>query len=276
MALAYHQFRGGHRSFHAINCAAIGPSAAEAELFGYRRGAERSYAGELQTAEGGTLFLDEVAELPLVLQAKLLRALDTGELARLGASEVTRFDVALVAACQVPLPDLVAEGRFRDDLAARLGGLTLTLPSLRERRADIPALFDMLLRRHSGGTSPPVSTRLYECLCLHDWPGNVRELELLARQLLALKGLEPVLRRAHLPESFHCGAIDPELQEMPSRNERDVQGLVTALKQSRGNVRRAAKLAGISRQRAYRLIGSRRLGNLLAEAREPVPEQARG
>jgi transcriptional regulator with PAS, ATPase and Fis domain len=268
MASAYHHFAGTGRPFHAINCAAIPPSIAEAELFGYRKGAftgaERSYAGQLAAAHGGTLFLDEVAELPMALQAKLLRTLDSGEIPRLGEMTTSRFDAAVVAACHAPLSELVAAGRFREDLAARLAGLTLTLPSLRERRTDVPALFDMFLRRHSAGTSPPVSTRLYERLCLHDWPGNVRELELLARQLLAMNALEPVLRCSHLPDSWH----QTETEAVTDRNEKHSQDLVLALKQSAGNVKLAAKIVGISRQRAYRLIGSRGLGVVVAGTRD--------
>ena len=123
---------------------------------------------------GGTLFLDEVADLPTAVQAKLLRALDSGEIFPLGESAEFRFDARIFAACQEPLATLVESGRLRDDLAARLNGVTVNLPDLHERKSDIPALFDRFLRLYSGGTAPPVSTRLYERPCLH-WPGDVRE-----------------------------------------------------------------------------------------------------
>jgi DNA-binding NtrC family response regulator len=275
-ARALHDLGGEGRPFHAINCATLSPALADAELFGYRKGAftgaERGYAGRLRASHGGTLFLDEVADLPPPVQAKLLRALDSGELAVIGESRESRFEARVVAACQEPLEDLVARGRVREDLAARLSGLVIVLPSLRERRADVPALFETFLRRYSGGTGMPVSTRLYEALCLHDWPGNVRELELLARQLLAVHGLEPLLRRSHLPESLRSPASGsaPPPPSGSDRNERDVESLTAALKGVRGNVKSAAKLAGISRQRAYRLIGSRQLDGVVSSTRDDV------
>jgi two-component system NtrC family response regulator len=280
-AHAIHHYAGAHGPFHAINCAALQLPMAEGELFGYRKGAftgaERTYAGQLRAADGGTLFLDEVGDLPLPLQAKLLRALDTGEIAPLGDTGRSRFDARVIAACQQPLAELIAAGRFREDLAARISGLVVTLPPLEQRVADIPSLFEVFLRKHSAATAPPVTTKLYERLCLHDWPGNVRELELLARQLLAVRGLEPRLRRSHLPASWRRSAppdadngSDPAATE--DRNERDIEALSAALKSARGNVKLAAKMSGISRQRAYRLIGSRRLGELLSEARDGSEE----
>jgi transcriptional regulator with PAS, ATPase and Fis domain len=278
-ARAIHGFAADGRPFHAINCAALPPTLVEAELFGYRKGAftgaDRAYSGQLRAAHGGTLVLDEVTDLPLSLQGTLLRVLDTGELAPLGETSSIRFEAQIVSASQKPLSELVAAGRFRDDLAARLSGLVVRLPPLRERRADIPRLFDVLLRERSGGTSPPVSTRLYESLCLSDWPGNVRELELLARQLLAVRGFEPLLRRSHLPESM-LRALDgngasTDAGSQVDRNQRDLANLAAALKSSGGNVQRAATMVGISRQRAYRLIGGR-LGELAAEARPAAGE----
>jgi DNA-binding NtrC family response regulator len=280
-ARALHALGAEGRVFHAINCATLSPSLADAELFGYRKGAftgaERSYAGRLRAAEGGTLFLDEVADLPMPVQAKLLRALDSGELAPIGESTETRFEARIVAACQEPLPNLVAAGKLREDLAARLNGVVIRLPELRERRSDVPPLFDLFLSKYSGGTAPPVSTRLYERLCLYDWPGNVRELELLARHLLAVHDLEPLLRSSHLPDAFQKAVVAPPSTSSAvpvDRNRRDVERLAVALEDAKGNVQSAAKLAGISRQRAYRLIGSRRLGELVAASRdEPAKDK---
>jgi hypothetical protein len=270
-ARSLHWFGGAERPFHAVNCAALPGNMAEAELFGYRKGAftgaERGYDGHLRAAHGGTLFLDEVAELPLALQAKLLRALDSGELAPLGDTAPHRFDARIVVACQVPLSTLVAAGKFREDLAARLNGLVIELPGLCTRRGDVPALFATFLQRYSGGTAPAVATRLYERLCLHDWPGNVREVELLARQLLAVHGLSPELRRSHLPPEFRDKTVE-HAEAPPERTESDIDILARALQGTHGNVKKAAELAGISRQRAYRLIRSRRLGGVVAASRE--------
>ena len=205
-ARALHELAGKERPFSAINCAALPDSLAEAELFGYRKGAftgaEQASAGRMRAANGGTLFLDEIGDLALPLQAKLLRALDSGEVAPIGEIREARFSARVVAACQEPLEDLVARGRFREDLAARLGGLVITLPELRERRSDIPSLFQHHLRAHSEGNAPPVCVRLFERLCVYEFPANVRELEFVARRMLALHAGEPMLTCQHLPESL--------------------------------------------------------------------------
>jgi transcriptional regulator with AAA-type ATPase domain len=275
VARALHHFGGSGGVFHAINCATLQPALADAELFGYRKGAftgaERNFSGQLRAAHGGTLFLDEVADLPLPTQAKLLRALDSGEIVPLGEATPTRFSARVVAACQEPLENLVERGRFREDLAARLGGLVVTLPSLRERRADVPRLFELFLRQRSAGTAPAVSARVYERLCLHTWPKNVRELELLAHRLLAVNGLEPAIRPSHLPEGLGEAAVGddgtPQSSKREEKHLRDVERFKAALADARGNVKSAAKSVGISRQRAYRLIGSRGLGEVVSTAR---------
>jgi len=268
-ALHWHGRRG--RPFHAINCAALPANLAEAELFGYRRGAfsgaERNHDGHLRAASGGTLFLDEIADLPLALQAKLLRAVETGEVTPLGETAPQRFEARIVAACQVPLAELVTKGKFREDLAARLNGLVVRLPDLSERRGDVPALFDTFMRRYAGGTEPEVSTRFYEELCLYPWPGNVRELELLARRMLALHGLEPVLRRSHLEQTLRATERESPGQTKQERAQ-DVEALTSALQHAAGNVKKAAEMAGISRQRAYRIINSRRLSGVVSASRQ--------
>jgi transcriptional regulator with AAA-type ATPase domain len=281
-AQALHECGRQGRAFHAVNCAALPPTLAEAELFGYRKGAftgaERNHLGHLRLAHGGTLLLDEVADLPLSLQAKLLRALDTGEIAPIGEGSQARFAARIVAAYQVPPAELVSAGRFREDLAARLAGLIVRLPELRERRGDVPALFDHFLRVHSGGTAPAVTTRVYERLCLHPWAANVRELELLARQMLAVHGLESTLHRSHLPEELSdmpppSSAVAPRKAShavKPTHPVEEVERLTVALEATGGNVKTAAELAGISRQRAYRLIASRRLTPLVAASRHSL------
>ena len=263
-ARAAHAFATPALPFHAVNCAALPPTLAEAELFGYRKGAftgaERCHEGHLRAAGRGTLFLDEIADLSLPLQAKLLRALDTGELAALGETKELRFEARVIAACQQPLGDLVAQGTFREDLAARLGGVTVVLPELRARRGDVPSLFASFLRWHSAGTAPLVSTRLQERLCLHAWPANVRELELLARHLLAVHGLEPVLRRSHLPAALRDTRAIGSAESSAKPRGDTVQLLAAALRSANGNVREAAREVGITRQLAYRLINTSGLG----------------
>ena len=264
VAQAVHQLSGRKGPFHAINCAALPKSLAEAELFGYRKGAftgaERASVGHFRAADRGTLFLDEIAELPLSLQSKLLRVLEERVVTPLGETEAIPIDVRVIAATQRPLQDSVAAQELRDDLLARLDGLTVILPALRERRADIAPLFQRFTTDYSGGRPPAIDSKLIESLCLHSWPGNVRELEQLARRLLAVHGVEPLLKRSFLPDSFSSrlpqGSVSRPPAEGPlsERRDYDVRRLAQALKQTAGNVAAAAGLVGFSRQRAYRLL----------------------
>lgn len=214
VAHAMHEWSARKGPFVAVNCAALVPTLAEAELFGYRRGAftgaERASSGFFRAAQGGTLLLDEVTDLPESVQAKLLRALEQREISPLGESVPVRIDVRVLAGTQIPLAKMVEERRFRGDLCARLDGLTIRLPPLRERKQEIPYLFTHFLRLHSGGRPPDVEPRLVEQLCLYDWPFNVRELDLLARRLLVLHGHEELLRRSHLPEQILNRAVTEE------------------------------------------------------------------
>jgi transcriptional regulator with PAS, ATPase and Fis domain len=260
LAEALHTFSGRRGPFLAVNCAALPESLAEAELFGYRKGAftgaERNAPGHFRAADGGTLLLDEITDLSAPVQAKLLRALEQREVIPLGESSPVR----IVAATQEPLAIAVEERRFRMDLAARLDGVTITLPPLRERICEVPYLFRELLRVHGGGRAPDVEARLVEQLCLYDWPCNVRELDLLVRRLLTLHSHEPPLKRAHLPERFFAkpsASIHPASPSASSAQGVDADALTRALRAHRGNVARAAAALGISRQRAYRIIEAR-------------------
>ena len=260
-AHAAHHFSGRTGEFLAVNCAALPEQLAEAELFGYRRGAftgaERASIGHFRTAHGGTLFLDEMPELSLALQAKLLRVLEDGQVTGLGESSSTKVDVRIVSASQRPLPELVAQGRLRRDLAARLNGLELHIPALTDRRGDIARLFDQFLRRSSGGRVPTVEARVIEALCLHAWPENVRGLELVARRLLAVHGHEQVLRHQHLPAEIAILNEDKRITRSAparSRREHDLARVQEALAKSGGNVRAVAAELGLSRQRIYRLL----------------------
>jgi transcriptional regulator with PAS, ATPase and Fis domain len=270
LSRAMHTWSGRMGPFVAVNCATLVPTLAEAELFGYRRGAftgaERASAGHFRAAAGGTLLLDEIADLPEAVQAKLLRALEQKEILPLSESVPVPVDVRVLAATQIPLAQLVAERRFRADLCARLDGLTIRLPPLRERKQEIPYLFQHLLHLHSGGRPPEVEPRLVEQLCLHDWPFNVRELDLLVRRLLVLHGHEPLLRRSSLPEHIRdrqAGAARTSTGSLPAphtaeahraRRDRELAQLNEALRVHNGSVARAAAAVGISRQRAYRLM----------------------
>lgn len=260
--------RGG--PFLAVNCAALHPSNATAELFGYRRGAftgaVEAHGGLVPAAHGGTLLLDEVADLSLEVQAQMLRAIEQGEVLRLGESRPTRVDVRFVAATQRPLAQWVSEGRFRADLQARLEGLRIVLPPLRQRMGDVPLLFLNLLREHS--PSPPrLEARVLEWLTLRDWPLNVRELVALARRTLATYPGASDLSLEQLV-ALTCDPLvqrsaESAIPNRPSRRSRVdgrafrpemVETFRAALERNSGSVARAAAELKISRQRAYRIL----------------------
>jgi transcriptional regulator with PAS, ATPase and Fis domain len=255
----------------AVNCAALPEALAEGELFGYRRGAftgaEQASLGHFRAAQGGTLLLDEVCDLPLPLQAKLLRVLQEREVQPLGEAKPSKLDVRVLAAAQGSLSQAVERGQFRPDLLARLEGLTVALPSLRERRAEIPYLFTRLLVTGSGSRPPEVEARLVERLCLYDWPFNVRELALLVKRLLVLHGSQGQLKVKHLPPRLRAeptaAATTKAHAEAPNNDAEleleppDLTRLLEALRASSGNVARAAQTLGISRQRAYRMMQGR-------------------
>jgi transcriptional regulator with PAS, ATPase and Fis domain len=242
---------------------------AEAELFGYRRGAftgaNHAHEGHLRVASGGTLFLDEIAELPLELQAKLLRVLEEHVVTPLGDSRGSPVDLRIVCAAQQPLDSLVASGRFREDLCARLSGVCVHLPPLRERPADVVSLFRYFLERETHGHAPTLEGRLIEALCLYAWPKNVRELELLTKRLVALHGAGAALKRAHLPPEIANVAAEASQEQgsFASRDEQDLHRVVLALRDNGGNVKAAAKQVGISRQRVYRLLAGRDMDSLV-------------
>jgi len=275
VARAIHELSGRKGPFHALNCAALPVDLAEAELFGYRKGAftgaERPSLGHFRAADRGTLFLDEIAELPLRIQAKLLRVLEEQVVMPLGETEPIPIDVRIVAAAQSPLSGAVSAQEFRDDLRARLSGLSVALPALKDRPGDVASLFLHFIDRYSGGRSPLIEPKLIEALCLHDWPTNVRELEQIARQLLAVHGLESTLKRGALPREFLARlppvveSIQAPSPEFSDRRDHDLHRLACALQQTAGNVASAAALLGFSRQRAYRLLGGKAPAELVDE-----------
>jgi transcriptional regulator with AAA-type ATPase domain len=258
VAKAIHLWSNRQGKLVAVNCAAIPENLAEGELFGYRKGAftgaDRAHQGYLRAADGGTLFLDEVADLPLSLQPKLLRALEQGETTPIGQSVSVAIDVRLVAAIQRPLADAVQEKRFRPDLYARLDGVAVRLPTLRERIDEVPFLFCQLLKNHAGHQpTPTIETPLVEALCLYDWPYNVRELDRVVQHVVALFGSEPTLTRAHLPEKIRAGrrSADPSFSAVPKPSP---ELALSVLSEEGCNVRRTADRLLISRQQLYRLL----------------------
>ena len=246
--------------FVPINCAAIPESLFESELFGHERGAytgaTERVLGKVEMATGGTLFLDEVAEMPLALQAKLLRFLETRRYMRVGGTKKLEADVRLVLATLRPLEEEVHAGRFRADLYYRIQGILLTVPPLRDRRRDIPLLLDAFLAQLSAfhEVEPPRLTRSARAsLLAHDWPGNVRELRNVVELVCILREGSDV-RASDLPFAAPVDAAAPGLDEagdLHVRFDRPLDQLVeqiidAAILREGGNLSRAAARLGIS------------------------------
>ncbi len=254
--------RRRHGPFVALNCAAIPRDLLEAELFGVGRGAAtgvRERAGTFAQAAGGTLLLDEVGELPAELQAKLLRALQEGEVQPLGAG-ARRTDVRVLAATNAALEERVAAGTFRQDLFFRLAGAVLRVPCLAERREDIPALvehFLALASREAGKAIRGISVAALAQLVEHPWPGNVRQLENLVRRLVWLSaGSEVVVPASLVAAGLQAPASgDPAPPATPldlAALER--RAVEEALRRAAGSPTRAAALLGITRPSLYRRL----------------------
>jgi Nif-specific regulatory protein len=242
------------REFVATNCAGIAETLLESELFGHERGAftgaDRSRPGLFELADGGTLFLDEIGDMSLRMQADLLRALQSGEVRRVGGRQAFHVDVRVIAATHRDLEELQRRGEFREDLFYRLNVLVLQLPALRERAEDIPQLVGELLARiGSGEGAPPprVSERALARLAAYAWPGNVRELQNVLRRISVL-GLE-VVDEQHLPQEILRSAPRPEAAGSLRRAEADA--VRRALASARGNKAEAARILGVDRKTLY-------------------------
>ena len=266
--------------FIAINCAAMPETMLEALLFGHQKGAFTGAAqaseGFFRAADGGTLLLDEIAEMPLALQAKLLRALQEGEVVPIGATTPVKIDVRIIACANRDLPVEVAEGRFRADLFYRLNVFPLALRPLRERPLDIaPLAFAMILRHATtGGTTPWLSNAALAMLAHHGWPGNVRELENVVRRALLLGDGAPEIGAEHIvfdrPARLVCENVQApaagKLSNIVQISE--ARAIMDTLDSCGGNRVAAARQLGISeRTLRYRLASFRDAGLAVAGAR---------
>jgi two-component system response regulator AtoC len=245
------------RSFIAINCAAIPEHLLESELFGHAKGAftgaTSDRAGLFELAHEGTLLLDEIGDLPLELQAKLLRALEEGEIRRVGGREPRKMDVRLVAATAKPLEQAVERGEFRADLFYRLNVVRLHLPPLRERPDDVPALLTHFARQAAQrlGHAVRVTPEALDWLTHHAWPGNVRELRNAIERGAVLAGDRPLdVKDFAMANGNGNGASQAngngslDLKSQVEAIER--HAILKALEASGGNRRQAASLLGIS------------------------------
>ncbi|MGP3697196.1 sigma-54 interaction domain-containing protein [Rhodobacter sp. NSM] len=234
VAEAVHRASGRNGQLVAVNCAAIPAELLESELFGHEKGAftgaERQRIGRIEMAQGGTLFLDEIGDMPLALQAKLLRVLESRRIARVGGTSEIDVDFRLVTATHRNLDAQVAKGGFRSDLYYRINVFPLELPDLRERTSDIPLILSRMLEDHLGRNPaldlPHFDAGALRSLAAHDWPGNVRELRnVLARAVVLFPGRMVTAR--HVRENLLQLAMpDPEGQsELPPAAPPASQGL---------------------------------------------------
>src|SRR5262252_2606593 len=253
--------RRRHHPFVAVSCALFSETLIESELFGHERGAIKDRPGRFEMAEGGTIFLDDIDDVPLSMQVKLLRVLQNRTIERLGGTRTVPVNVRVIAGTKRDLKQLVADGKFREDLFYRLNVLPVTLPPLRERPEDIPVLMEHFLKRYFRRRNedvPAVSDAVKQAFMRYSWPGNVRELEnaceriaqtctcgtvrvgCMSAHILFRAGALPASVAtpqipATLPPRAAPVALDDRLRELESR-------LITwALKASKGNKSRAAE-----------------------------------
>jgi len=258
LARAIHTWSGRAGAFVPVNCGAIPRELVESQLFGHRKGAfsgaDRDQPGFVRTSDGGTLFLDEIGDLPPPAQAALLRTLQESEVTPVGGTRPERIDLRVLAATHRDLGQMVRAGTFRRDLLARLSGVALKLPPLRDRPEDVPLLISTLLRklapqRPDLKLSPEAATALLE----HNWPLNVRELEQALAGALALSGVGTILLE-HLPTELRDvqedGASKLTEDQLRHRDE-----LIALLRQHRGNLSAVARAVGKGRTQVIRWIG---------------------
>jgi DNA-binding NtrC family response regulator len=266
VARAIH-FRGSmaQTPFVAVDCGSLVPTLMESELFGYEKGAFtgalKSKAGLFQSANGGTIFLDEIGELPLEMQAKLLRALQEKEVRPVGSNERVHVDVRVVAATNRDLEAAYRAGTFRKDLYFRLNVVTVHLPPLRERRSDIPMLVHSFLDRYAPGENVQVTPAAMKSLLQYSWPGNVRELEnciaraitLGDRHTIDVPDLPPAIaseQPAAAPEEH----ADPAALSTTALAEMERMTILRVFEQAHGDKALAGKMLGISRATLYRKL----------------------
>lgn len=276
--LARHLHDGGPRAsgpFVAINCSAIPSGLIESELFGYDDGAftgarRGGMAGRFEQANGGTLFLDEVGDMPLELQARLLRVLQERTLTRLGSARSIALDCSVICATHRDLAQRVASGEFREDLYYRINGLRITLPALRER-SDLDALIDHFLAREAAPATLALTPAARNCLHRHDWPGNIRELQQVLRLGAALA--ESSIDLVHLPAELTetpatprpAHEPDPLLDGKATLQQTEAEAVRAAFLRHDGNISATARTLGIARATLYRKL---RGYGLLSDAEE--------
>ena len=248
------------KPFIKVNCAAIPHELLESELFGYEEGAftgalKGGKAGKFEIADGGTLFLDEIGDMPMSMQAKLLRVLQEKEIEKIGAKYPLPVDVRIIAATNKNLENLTAQGKFRSDLFYRLNVFGIRIPSLRERPEDISVLIPYLLDEicsRMGKYVENISPQALRKLTKYSWPGNIRELQNVLERAVNLIGKEGIIEPRHLPEKISGQVFDDKIIPVKEAVEQaEKTAIEKALALAKGNKAKAARLLNISRSNLY-------------------------
>ena len=262
VAKALHQLSGSGKRFVAVNCSSITESLAESELFGHVKGsftgANQDKVGVFEYADGGTAMLDEIGEMPLQMQAKLLRVLQNHEVQRVGSPAVTKVDVRVVAATNRDLHEMSRQGKFREDLYFRLSAVELKVPSLAERPEDLPLLERHFLRAFAAQYNKSVSgltRRAQTVLARYPWPGNIRELQNVIEHSCMMTESD-VIDVRDLPERVQnqAAAADADYEVLMSIDQLERRHAQRVLDHVGGNKVRAAEVLGISRTHLYQLL----------------------
>src|SRR6266568_1223731 len=249
------------RPFAPVDCSALVPTLIESELFGYVKGAftgaMQAKQGLLEAAQGGTLFLDEIGDMPVDLQAKLLRALQEREVKPVGSTERRHINVRIIAATNRDLDAAIRSGSFRQDLYFRLNVVQIKLPPLRDRKSDIPILVTAFLEKFSDprGSVRTISEDAMRRLIAYDWPGNVRELENAIERAVAL-GSGPILHVGDLPSNLQYPTSEraPEKDEILPLEELERRAILRTLRETGGEKLSAARMLGIGKTTLYRKL----------------------
>jgi two-component system nitrogen regulation response regulator NtrX len=256
--------------FVELNCAAIPEAHIEAELFGYRHGAQpggpTEQRGTLERADGGTLFLDEVGDMSLKTQAKVLSALDDQLFTPVGGTQTLRVDVRLIASTNKDLEEEIAKGNFREDLFYRLNVVPFAVPPLRERKQDIPLLAREFLAefgRQYGRPRMEIGEEALATLAEYRWPGNVRELKNVIERVLILNPRALRIERKHLPPLTHKASSRSKEEFSSLQQARDAyerEYILKKIEEARNNISHAAELLGLERSHLYRKMRALGIG----------------
>jgi DNA-binding NtrC family response regulator len=250
-----------NKSFSPVDCSGLVPTLIESELFGYVKGAftgaQQTRAGLFESADGGTVFLDEIGDLPIDMQAKLLRVLQEREIRPVGATGRVQIDVRIIAATNRDLETAIRAGGFRQDLYFRLNVVQLKLPPLRDRKSDIPLLVTSFLEKFSDPQRPvrTIAEDAMRRLMAYDWPGNIRELENAVERAVAL-GSGPILHLGDLPSNLQYKADEKplEVDELLPLEDLERRAIFRALHETGGDKLAAARLLGIGKTTLYRKL----------------------